>query len=87
MTIIGLGHAIDVSAWRILFYGNIPEQSEGVVIGVYETVMQVVFSLSIILAGFIGEVFGFEWTMLLAAFVTVLGSLILLTLRPELKNL
>ncbi len=84
---IGIGHALDISAWRILFYGNIPKNSEGAVIGVYETTMQIVYGLAIVIAGFVGEIFGFEWTFFFAGIVTISSSLILLFVRSSRKKM
>jgi len=81
MVFIAVGHSLDISAWRILFYGNIPDKAEGEVIGIYETIMQIVYGLAIIIAGFVGEIFGFEWTLFFAGAITVFSSLILLAVR------
>lgn len=81
MCFIALGHALDVSAWRILFYGNIPVDARGQVIGVYETTMQIVYALAIIIAGFVGEVFGFEWTLFYAGLITLFGAAIIVFIR------
>lgn len=81
MSFIALGHALDISSWRILFYGNVPENTRGQVIGVYETIMQIVYALAIIIAGFVGEIFGFEWTLFFAGVATLSSSAILLFIR------
>lgn len=85
--LIALGHALDINAWRILFYGNIPENSEGQVIGVYETVIQIIYGLAIIVAGFVGEIFGFEWTLFFAGVFTIFSSIILLTVHGKSKRI
>lgn len=87
MLAIGIGHALDVTAWRILFYSNVPEKNEGEVMGIYETVMQVVYGLAIIVAGFVGEIFGFEWTLFFAGIFTILSSIILLTVHGKSKRI
>jgi len=86
MAFIAFGHALDISSWRILFYSNIPSQSRGEVIGVYETVMQLVYGLSIVVAGFVGEIFGFEWTLLFAGIITFIASSLLLTVKRNLSE-
>ncbi len=83
MFFIGVGHSLDISAWRILFYGNIPEGTRGQVIGVYETTMQIIYSLAIVVAGFVGEIFGFEWTLFFAGVATLLSSVILFFVRSS----
>lgn len=82
---IALGHALDISAWRILFYDNIPDESKGEVIGIYETTMQIVYGLAIVVAGFVGEIYGFEWAFLFAGMITILSSIILVSVRNS-KN-
>lgn len=86
MLFIGFGHSLDVSAWRILFYGNIPENAEGEVIGVYETTMQVVYALAIVVAGFVGEIYGFDRAMLFAGGIALSSSLILWLVRRDKKR-
>ena len=82
MFIIGFGHALDVASWKILFYGNLPKGNEGEMIGVYTTVMQIIYGLGTIAAGFIGELFGFEWIMLFAGVLTIASGLILVLVKP-----
>ena len=78
MVMIGIGHSFDVSAWKVLFYGNLPDHKEGQVIGVYTTVMQIVYGLSTVIAGFVGDIFGFQWILLFAGLITLTGTAILL---------
>lgn len=85
MCFIAFGHALDIGSWKILFYGNVPAATRGEVIGVYETFMQIIYALAIIVAGFVGEIFGFEWTLLFAGFITLLSSAILVFVRTS-KN-
>lgn len=87
MILLGIGHTLNISSWKILFYGNIPEGRQGEVIGMYETIMQVVYGLAIVVAGFVGESFGFEWTLFFAGVFTILSSVTLLFLRVNLKNI
>lgn len=80
---IGLGHSIDVDSWKVLFYGNIAENAEGQTIGVYETTMQLVYALAIVVAGFVGELYGFEWTLLFAGLVSLAGVLVMFVMHDE----
>ena len=52
-------------------------------IGVYETTMQIVYALAIVVAGFVGEVFGFDWAMLFAGLLAFQSSLMLWFVRDE----
>ena len=83
MLFIGIGHSLDVNSWRILFYGNVPDDRAGEVNGIYETIMQIVYGLAIIIAGFVGEIFGFEWTLFWAGIATLSSSLILIFVRDS----
>ncbi len=63
------------------------KKNEGEVMGIYETVMQVVYGLAIIVAGFVGEIFGFEWTLFFAEIFTILSSIVLLTVHRKIKRM
>ncbi|MFT7644737.1 MAG: MFS family permease [Candidatus Paceibacteria bacterium] len=87
MFVIGLGHSLDIGSWKVLFYGNLPKGSEGEVIGVYTTVMQIIYGLVTIIAGFVGEKFGFEWIFMFAGILTIAGGFIMFSIRPTRKSL
>ena len=87
MFVIGLGHSLDQGSWKVLFYGNMPKGNEGEIIGVYTTVMQIIYGLAIIVAGFVGETFGFEWTLMFAGLLTIAGGLILFSVKPTDQSL
>jgi len=78
MGLVGLGHAIDILSWQILFYSNVPERSRGSVLGVYQTFMQIIYALSTVIAGFVGERYGFEWVLFLAGVLAIVSSIIML---------
>ncbi len=86
MAFIGLGHTLDILSWKILFYGNMPKNSGGEIIGVYETFMQIVYALSTVLAGFVGEYYGFEWVLAVAAVLAFMSSIIMLTVGRSSKS-
>ncbi len=86
MAFIGIGHSLDILSWKILFYGNMPKNSGGEIIGVYETFMQIVYALSTVIAGFIGEYYGFEWVLLVAAVLAFMSSGIMLTVGRAAKK-
>jgi len=85
ISFIALGHAINVGSWKVLFYSNLPDSAEGEIIGIYTTIMQIVYGLAIVAAGFVGEIYGFEWTLLFAGIATILASFVLLFTAGE-KN-
>lgn len=86
IAVIALGHAIDIGSWKVLFYSNLPDDAKGEVIGIYTTIMQIVYALAIVTAGFVGEIYGFEWTLLFAGILTILASLMLLFISDK-KNI
>ncbi len=77
ISFIAIGHALNIGAWNVLFYGNVSEEIRGQAIGTYQMFTQIIYGLAIIIAGFVGEIFGFEWTLLFAGIVTLLSSLIM----------
>lgn len=82
MIVIGIGHSLDIGSWKVLFYGSIPKGNEGEIIGVYTTVMSIIYGLVTVLAGFVGETFGFEWALLFAGIVTICSGLIISSIKP-----
>lgn len=85
--VIGIGHSLDIGSWKVLFYGNLPKGKEGEMIGVYTTVMQIIYGLATIVAGFVGEIFGFEWIFMFAGIVTIVGGLIMFSIKPTTRSL
>ncbi len=81
MVAVAVGHSLDITAWRILFFGNIPRLGEGKIMGVYETIMQITYGLAVVLAGFVGDYYGFEWVFLVGGVVAVSSSMILLSVN------
>lgn len=81
MIFIAVGHAMNIGSWTIIFYASMEQNQQGEVIGVYQTVMQIIYGMSAILAGFFGETYGFEWTMFIAGFLTILSGIAPLTVR------
>lgn len=86
MAIVGVGHALNIGSWTVLFYSSIAKSKQGEVVGVYQTIMQVVYALSSALAGFAGDTFGFEWIMLVAGIITILSGIVPLAIRSVLKQ-
>jgi len=41
----------------------------------------------VIIAGFVGEIYGFEWTFLFAGIITILSSVILVSIRGSKNNM
>lgn len=74
MVLIGVGHVIENLSWKVLFYSNVPEEAEGQINGIYEVISQLMYAAAMVIAGFVGEIFGFEWTLMFAGFITILSS-------------
>lgn len=82
---IAMGHAINVSAWKILFYSSVNDDQRGKTIGTYETMMQIVFGVASVLTGIVGDFFGFEWIMILAGVVTIFSGMVPLYARKQIS--
>ncbi len=81
MIFIAIGHALSIGSWTIVFYASMTKNQQGEIIGVYQTIMQIIYGLSAVLAGFVGDAYGFEWTMFIAGFLTILSGIAPLTVR------
>lgn len=86
MILIGIGHAVNLNAWRILFYGSIHESERGQTIGVYQTVMSITIALILGIGGFIGERYGFNVVLILGGMMSVVGGVLPLFLREAIKK-
>lgn len=80
MVFLGIGHVVDNVSWKVLFYGNLQEESQGSIMGIYEVTSQFTNALAMVAAGFIGEIFGYQWALIFAATMTATGALTLLTM-------
>tara|TARA_B100000508_G_scaffold140999_1_gene144946 strand:+ start:3911 stop:4504 length:594 start_codon:yes stop_codon:yes gene_type:complete len=80
MAFIAIGHIIDNLAWKVLFYTNVPRAAQGQVMGIYEVTSQFVYGLAMIVAGFVGETYGFDTALMFAGFVTMAGTFTVLSM-------
>ncbi len=81
MIVIGVSQAINLNAWRVLFYGSIQETERGETVGVYQTVMSITIALILGIGGFVGETYGFNVVLILGGFMAILGGILPLFLR------
>jgi len=86
MIVVGIGHAMNIGSWTVLFYNNMRKDQRGKVVGAYQTIMQIVYGLSAALAGFAGDRFGFEWIILIAGIATILSGIAPFTIKSLLKK-
>ena len=86
MIVIGIGHALNIGSWTVLFYNSMTKNQRGEIVGVYQTIMQIVYALSAALAGFVGDIYGFEWIILVAGIITILSGLAPLTIKSVFKK-
>ncbi len=85
MLLIAVGHALNIGSWAVLFYDNITKKYSGETIGMYNTIMQIVYGLAAALSGILGETFGFEWIVLFAGILTILSGFTPLFIRSDIK--
>ena len=81
MIVVGVGNAIDLNAWRILFYGSIDEHERGQTVGIYQTIMSITTALILALGGFIGEKYGYNIVLIIGGLMSFTGGILPLFLR------
>jgi MFS family permease len=81
MGIVGAAHAINIAAWRTLFYSSIDQNERGETIGAYQTIMSVAGALLVGIGGILAENFGYRVIILIIAGMTTLGGFLPLLLK------
>ncbi len=86
MIVLGVISAVNLTSWRVLFYGNIEKNEYAQTVGVYTTLLAISYSLAGALGGIIGETFGFDKVVLIGGVIVFLGGLIPITVQQYFKN-
>ena len=86
MLFIGVSHAINLNAWRILFYGSIKNSERGETTGIYQTIFSVSGALILALSGFIADQYGFNVVLILGGVMSIIGGFLPLLLRGSVKK-
>lgn len=81
MFFLGISYAIDLSAWRILFYSHIRGEGFGQTVGVYQTIYSLGVALFMALGGFAGERLGYGNVLLIGGSLMMIGSSLPLLIR------
>ncbi len=83
--VYGLANAFTFPSWCALFTRHIDKNREGVEWGVYQTLIDLSGAGAAVFGGVIAEQFGFEWVFILVSFLGILGSIMLLSIRKQMK--
>lgn len=82
MFAFGVVRTIDLSSWRILFYGHISRGQVGEATGMYQTLFSFGLGLCMSLGGFAGERFGYNTVLIVGGLFIMAASF----LPPLVKN-
>lgn len=78
MLLLGFFSAVNLAAWRVVFYGNISKNEYGQTVGVYQTFISIAQGIALALGGWLGDTVGFDKAVFLGGIVIALGSIFLL---------
>ena len=85
MIIIGISHAINLNAWRTLFYGSIKQSERGETVGVYQTIFSISGALFLSIGGFIGDSYGSDVVLIAGGIISIIGGILPLYLKKIIK--
>jgi len=85
--ILGLAAAFAFPSWYILFTRHVDEKKEGVEWSLYDVSMGIGIGAAATLGAFIADYYGFNTLFITVGCITVVGSLLLLTIRRRLKTI
>ncbi len=74
MFFFGIARTLDISSWRILFYGHIDKSHFGQVTGMYQTLFSFGIGLCMSLGGFAGDYFGYDKVLIFGGLFIMMGS-------------
>lgn len=86
MFFLGISYAIDLCAWRILFYNHVHKDGFGQTVGVYQTIYSLGIALFMALGGFVGERLGYHNVLLIGGSLMGVGSILPLLIRAYFKE-
>lgn len=86
MFFLGISYAVDLSAWRILFYSHIHKDGFGQTIGMYQTIYSLGIALFMVLGGFAGERLGYDNVLRIGGLLMVVGSSLPLLIRTYVRS-
>lgn len=74
MLILGLLSAINLAAWRVIFYSTIAKTEYGQTVGIYQTFISLAQGVALALGGYLGDRIGFNNVVLLGGIIIALGG-------------
>lgn len=78
MVCVAIAHTITNLAWKVLFYSNVPQKSEGKILSVYESLSQLTWGLAVIISGFVADNFGYDWAIFFGGLISLMSSLVII---------
>lgn len=86
MITMGFVSAVNLTSWKVLFYGNVAKDEYGQTIGIYTTATSIIYALTAALGGVIGDFLGFDKVLLFGGIVAFVGGFIPLMIREHIKR-
>lgn len=74
MLVLGFLSAINLAAWRVIFYNTIAKKEYGQTVGVYQTFISISQGIALALGGYLGDRIGFDNVVLLGGIIIILGG-------------
>lgn len=81
MMFLGVFATVNLTSWRILFYGHILKSRFGSTLGMYQMLFSLGIGLFMALGGFVGERYGYDRVLLLGGLMMIVGSSLPLLIR------
>lgn len=75
MLALGLLSAINLAAWRVVFYSNIAKGEYGQTVGIYQTFISIAQGLALALGGWLGDTVGFDKVVFIGGLIIAVGGL------------
>lgn len=74
MLALGFLSAVNLAAWRVIFYNNIAKGEYGQTVGVYQTFISISQGIALALGGYLGDRIGFDNVVFLGGLIIMLGG-------------
>jgi MFS family permease len=75
MFMLGVLSAVNLAAWRIVFYSNIAKGEYGQTVGIYQTFISIAQGLALALGGYLGDTIGFDKVVFIGGLIIAIGGL------------
>jgi len=83
MGTLGILRALDINAWKVVFFSHLETKAKGRTIGTYDAAFSIAIGAIYALAGFVGELYGFRLVVMLGGISIMLGGIPVLSLRKD----